>query len=217
MQAMVLAMDRQLADFFTFLGQQAGGLANLWIALSADHGVSPLPSVASALHIPAAGLGNDKMEAQLNSALSAKFSPGHPAAYMRLDYPVAWLDQEAFASVKISEEAAEHSVGEAMEQIGLRGYFTRSQLAKGSVPASAMGQKYLNSYSPHGGWYVLGVPQPYTVGATSGTDHASPYTYDTHVPLAFYGIPFQNGTFRTHAEPVDLAATFASLLGVNPT
>ena len=59
MQAMVLAMDRQLADFFFLLGQQAGGLANLWIALSADHGVSPLPSVASALHIPAAGLGND--------------------------------------------------------------------------------------------------------------------------------------------------------------
>ena len=62
---------------------------------------------------------------------------------MRLDYPVAWLDQEVFASVKISEEAAEHSVGEAMEQSGLRGYFTRSQLAKGSVPATAMGQKYL--------------------------------------------------------------------------
>ena len=43
------------------------------------------------------------------------------------------------------------------------------------------------------------------VGTTRGTDHASPYTYDTHVPLAFYGLPFQVGTFRTHAEPVDLA------------
>jgi arylsulfatase A-like enzyme len=49
----------------------------------------------------------------------------------------------------------------------------------------------------------------------SGTDHATPYNYDTHVPLAFYGLPFQAGTYRTHAEPVDLAATLASLLGVN--
>jgi arylsulfatase A-like enzyme len=48
-----------------------------------------------------------------------------------------------------------------------------------------------------------------------GTDHATPYTYDTHVPLAFYGLPFQAGTYRTHAEPVDLAPTFASLLGIN--
>ncbi len=42
MQAMAMAMDRQLAGFFEFLGHQIG-LANIWIALSADHGVAPLP------------------------------------------------------------------------------------------------------------------------------------------------------------------------------
>ena len=62
---------------------------------------------------------------------------------------------------------------------------------------------------------MLGVPAPFTIGVISGTDHATPYTYDTHVPLAFYGLPFQPGTYRTHAEPVDLAATLASLLGIN--
>ena len=46
MQAMALAMDRQLAGFFEFLGHQIG-LANVWIALSADHGVAPLPEVAA--------------------------------------------------------------------------------------------------------------------------------------------------------------------------
>ena len=56
---------------------------------------------------------------------------------------------------------------------------------------------------------------PYTIGFIGGTDHATPYTYDTHVPLAFYGLPFQPGTYRTHAEPVDLVATLASLLGIN--
>ena len=62
---------------------------------------------------------------------------------------------------------------------------------------------------------MLGVPPPFTIGFVGGTDHATPYTYDTHVPLAFYGLPFQPGTYRTHAEPVDLAATLASLLGIN--
>ena len=61
----------------------------------------------------------------------------------------------------------------------------------------------------------MGVPDFYSVASSKGTDHASPYTYDTHVPLAFYGLPFQPGTYRTNAEPVDLAATLASLLGIN--
>ncbi len=212
-QAMALATDRQLAGFFEFLGHQIG-LANIWIALSADHGIAPLPKVAAGLHLPAANLASDKMRAQLNTALSTRLS--HTAEYLKgLDYPVAWLNSDAFAAVKMKEEDAERAVGEALTQGGLRAYYTRSQLERSDVPNTETGLKYLHSYSPLGGWYVLGVPAPYTIGFVGGTDHATPYTYDTHVPLAFYGLPFQPGTYRTHAEPVDLAATLASLLGIN--
>jgi arylsulfatase A-like enzyme len=214
MAAMALGLDRELADFFNFLGHQVG-LANVWIALSADHGVSPLPDAAKKLRIPAANGNAGKLEAQINQALTLKFSPRHAASYIRLDYPVAWLDQDAFRAASIKEREAETAVGEALEQAGLRGYFTKSQLAEGEVPPTALGRKFLHSYSPEASWYVLGVPEPYTVGPANGTDHASPYTYDTHVPLAFYGLPFRTGTYRTHAEPIDLAATLASLLGIN--
>ena len=214
MAAMALGLDRELADFFNFLGHQVG-LANTWIALSADHGVSALPDAAKKLRIPAANLDAAKLEAQINAALTAKFSPGHAANYIKLDYPDAWLDQDTFAAAHVKEHDAEAAVGEAMKQAGLRDYFTKSQLAEGEVPDTALGKKFLNSYSPEGGWYVMGVPEPYTVGSSKGTDHASPYTYDTHVPLAFYGLPFRAGTYRTHAEPVDLAVTLASLLGIN--
>jgi hypothetical protein len=214
MQQMALDLDRQLAGFFNFLGHQVG-LANVWIALSADHGVSSLPDAVKKLHIPAANLDAAKLEAQINSALTAKFSPGHPAAYIKLDYPVAWLDQDAFAAVHVHEHDAESAVGEAMKQAGLRDYYTKSQLAEGEVPDTPLGKKYLNSYSPEGSWFVMGVPDIYTVGPAKGTDHASPYNYDTHVPLAFYGLPFQPGTYRTSVEPVDLAVTLASLLGIN--
>jgi hypothetical protein len=117
--------------------------------------------------------------------------------------------------MKVNEQDAERDVGEALRQAGLRSYYTRSQLERGDVPNTELGLKYLHSYSPLGGWYVLGVPPPFTVGFVGGTDHATPYNYDTHVPLAFYGLPFQAGTYRTHAEPTDLAATLASLLGIN--
>jgi hypothetical protein len=95
------------------------------------------------------------------------------------------------------------------------GYFTKWQLAHGDAPNTEMGRRYLHSYSPDGGWYVMGVPNEFQVGILKGTDHATPFSYDTHVPLAFYGLAFQPGTYRTHAEPVDLAVTFASLLGTN--
>jgi arylsulfatase A-like enzyme len=97
----------------------------------------------------------------------------------------------------------------------LAGYFTKSQLARGETPATEVGRRYAHSYSPEGGWYVIGIPSPFHVGITKGTDHATPFSYDTHVPLAFYGLAFQPGTYRTHAEPVDLAVTLASLLGIN--
>jgi len=212
MQQMALDLDRELADFFNFLGHQIG-LADVWIALSADHGVSSLPEQVQKLRIPAAHLDLSKMEAQINTAVAARFS-ARPAAYIKLDYPMAWLDQDAFAAAHVREHDAEAAVGEAMKLAGLRDYYTKSQLALSEVPDTPLGRKYLNSYSPEGSWYVMGVPDFYTVGP-GGTDHTSPYTYDTHVPLAFYGLPFQPGTYRTSVEPVDLAATLASLLGIN--
>jgi hypothetical protein len=214
MRQMALDLDRELADFFGFLGHQIG-LANVWVALSADHGVSSLPDAAKKLRIPAANVGGAKLEGQINSALAAKFASGHPPAFVKLDYPLAWLDQDAFAAAHVREHDAEAAVGEAMKQAGLRDYYTKSQLAEGAVPDTPLGRKFLNSYSPEGSWYVMGVPDIYTVGPAKGTDHASPYTYDTHVPLAFYGLPFQPGTYHTKTEPVDLAATLASLLGIN--
>jgi predicted AlkP superfamily pyrophosphatase or phosphodiesterase len=214
MRQMALDLDRELANFVAFLGREFG-LANVWIALSADHGVSSLPDAVKKLRIPAANLGAAKLEEQINSALTAKFSPGHSVNYVKLDYPLAWLDEEAFATAHIREHDAEYAVGEAMKQGGVRDYYTKSQLAAGEVPNTPLGRKYLNSYSPEGSWYVMGVPDIYTVGPGKGTDHTSPYNYDTHVPLALYGLPFQPGTYRAKTEPVDLPATLASLLGIN--
>ncbi|HUA14412.1 MAG TPA: alkaline phosphatase family protein [Verrucomicrobiae bacterium] len=214
MHQMALDLDRDLAEFFDFLGHQIG-LADVWIALSADHGVSSLPEQVKKLRIPAANLDGSKLEAQLNAAMAAKFSPGRPVTYVKLDYPLAWLDPGAFAAAHVREHDAEQAVGEAMKQVGLRGYYAKSQLAAGEAPDTPLGRKYLNSYSPEGSWYVMGIPDIYTVGPPSGTDHASPYTYDTHVPLLFYGLPFQPGTYRRSVEPVDLAPTLTSLLGIN--
>ncbi len=215
MRSMALELDRTLADFFDFLGHQIG-MANVWMALSADHGIAPLPEFAKTLRLPAANLDAKALREQINSLLSKKYTK--KADYvLELDYPLAWLNQDAFAGISLEHKESENeaAVGEAMKEVGLTGYFTKSQLARGEVPATEVGRRYAHSYSPEGGWYVMGIPSLFQVGITNGTDHATPFSYDTHVPLAFYGLAFQPGTYRAHAEPVDLAVTLASLLGIN--
>lgn len=215
MHQMALDLDRDLADFFDFLGHQIG-LADTWIALSADHGVASAPEQLKKLHIPAQTLDRSKIEVEINDAIAAKFAHGHPASYVKADYPLFWLNEQSFSALHVPEREAEQAVGEAAEGAAhLRGYYTKWQLAAGDAPNTAMGRKYLNSYSPEGSWYVMGVPDFYTIGFAGGTDHLSPYNYDTHVPLAFYGLPFQPGTYRTSVEPIDMVATLASLLGIN--
>ncbi|HKW26806.1 MAG TPA: hypothetical protein VJN48_13555, partial [Terriglobales bacterium] len=215
-RALAVAMDRQLAGFFDFLGKQFG-LASVWIALSADHGVAPLPATAQAMRIPASGRDHEQLRQQINRMLTARLSPGHPREYVSdIFYPNAFVSEPAFAALHMTEAAAEQAVGEALERIGMRAFYTKAQLARGETPDTKLGRQYLHSYSPYGGWYVLGVPPPFTIGDTHGTDHGSPYSYDTHVPLAFFGVPFQPGMYHQHAEPVDLAPTLASLLGINP-
>jgi predicted AlkP superfamily pyrophosphatase or phosphodiesterase len=214
-RALAVAMDQQLAGFFDFLGKQFG-LANVWIALSADHGVAPMPATAKALRIPASGRDHEQLRREVNRILAARLSPGHPRDYVTdVFYPNAFVSEPAFATLRMTEAAAEQAVGDALERIGMRGFYTKAQLARGETPDTKLGRQYLHSYSPYGGWYVLGVPPPFTIGDTEGTDHGSPYSYDTHVPLAFFGVPFQPGMYHQHAEPVDLAPTLASLLGIN--
>jgi predicted AlkP superfamily pyrophosphatase or phosphodiesterase len=215
MRSMALELDTSLAEFFGFLGHQIG-MANVWMALSADHGIAPSPEFAKTLRLPAANLDAKALREQINSLLSKKYSK--KADYLvDLDYPLAWLSEDAFAGTPAGkkESDAEADAGEAMKQAGFTGYFTKSQLARGETPATEVGRRYSHSYSPEGGWYVIGIPSPFHVGITKGTDHETPFSYDTHVPLAFYGLAFQPGTYRTRAEPVDLAVTLASLLGIN--
>ena len=132
-----------------------------------------------------------------------------------IDYPILYLDSEAFAAVKVSEADGEKAVGELMLKLGFRNYATKSQMAAGELNNSIFRQQILNSYSPRGGWYVTGFLPPFQIGASTGTTHGVPYSYDVHVPLAFYGAEFRAGVYRESVEPVDLAVTLSSLLRID--
>jgi len=212
-RAMLIALDRTLAGFFEYLDAKVGK-GNWAVALSADHGVAPMADYASKLRIPAFNFSPEDLQTQLNYMLKLQY--GKEAKYVvYIDYPTVHLDTEAFEAVNVQQADAEKAVGELMLKLGFRSYSTKSQMALGDLRNTVFRQQTLNAYSPLGGWYVTGLYPPFQVGYASGTGHALPYSYDAHVPLAFYGTAFRAGIYRESVEPVDLAVTLSSLLRTN--
>ena len=237
-RAMVDAVDVDLNQFFTWLGAHVeGGMPNVWVALTGDHGIPSTAEVASGLGMPAAAFSPSKINAALDSALNQRFSPGQHTRYMLAgEVPYFTLDPRPFTALKISEAEAEQAVAEllpaALEATLpapaagvsrqrlpprpiIRRTYTKTQMASGQVPPTEEGRRVLHSYSPNGGWYVMFAAGMYDQSNPNGTNHFSPYSYDRHVPLAFYGTPFLPGTYHDQVAPVDLVATFASLLHIN--
>jgi predicted AlkP superfamily pyrophosphatase or phosphodiesterase len=240
-EQMILSLDRDLDGFFGWLDQSVG-LKNVWLALSADHGVAPVPGEAAKLGIHSAVVDMQALYANLNAELSARFSPGKKVDYLMPgpDLPYIVLNRQAFQVAGITEQAAEDAVAEllpsAVASQALRrddalpaqhrlppvaqvaDVYTRLELAHGQLLPSDWGRLLAHSYADHGNWFVmlvLGGYQMEDIHSWGGTTHFSPWSYDRHVPLAFYGEPFVPGEYHERVAPVDLAATLASLAGVN--
>jgi predicted AlkP superfamily pyrophosphatase or phosphodiesterase len=218
-EAMVLATDKALNEFFGFLGRQVG-FANLWIVLSADHGVAPTVAQAQKLKLPAANMNGDAAKQEINAQLAQRL--GRKAEYVATirDRNV-YLNQEAFGP-NAKRTDTEAMVAEIMrtptvkQKLGILDAVTQEQITSGRMPDNELTHKWAHSFAPQlDEWYVMGLPGLMTEPTYVASDHLAPWAYDTHVPLGFYGVPFVPGTYRKAVEPVDWSVTLASLLGIN--
>ncbi|WP_263409664.1 alkaline phosphatase family protein [Terriglobus tenax] len=235
-RALLDGADIELDKFFTWLDKHVdGGMANVWVAMSGDHGVAPAPGETQKLGMPANAFSYAGLIDAMNEELTKKLSPGDPQKFLLQGGEYAWfpLDQRVFEKLKISEVDAENMVAAMLPEVmaksqpGLPGsrpaskplirqVFTKVQMAKGDLPNNDLGRLLQHSYSPNGGWQVFAIFGEYQMpGAATGTTHYSSYSYDRHVPLDFYGSAFIPGTYHDRVAPVDIAATFASLLRIN--
>jgi len=237
-RAMIDAIDVDLDGFFTWLDKNVdGGMGNVWVALTGDHGVAPVVAVAEKLGMPAAMFDAKKLAAEVNDRLNQRFSPGKNSKYLLgLTMPYVQLDPRTLEQAKVTEAEAEQAVAEILpaaleatlppEEKGIsqvrlpsrpliRRVYTRTQMEAGQIPATEEGRLILHSYSSSLGWFVMASPGMYEMSQRTGTSHYSSYSYDRHVPLAFYGSAFVPGTYHDRVAPVDIAATFASLLRIN--
>ena len=248
-QHMILALDQQFDQFFSWLDQTVG-LNNVWLALTADHGVAPIPSEAAKLGMDSALVDLEKLYDRLEKELNDRYSPGAHVEYLMPgpELPYIVLNKHAFETLHIDEKTAEEALAATLPDAvaaqnpaplpslkpneptpepsrkrlppapQVAGVYTRLQMATGQLPQTEFGREIAHSYAYHGNWFVmltLGAYQMEDIRSWGGTTHFSPWSYDRHVPLAFYGGPFIPGEYHERVAPVDLATTFASLVGVN--
>ena len=212
---MTLRTDRELAGFLDDLDRMVG-LNNVWIALTADHGVAPTPQ-----YIKDRNLGIGKFDSKnVQDAVQARLSKvfGEDRWIEFFDNPHIYLNQEAIMKRQISpEKAAGEAAQAAMGASGVFAAFTRSGLSSGDVPKSPIARKVLNSFNLRRGGDVFIVLQPFAVasGSDTTTTHGTPWDYDAHVPLLLWGSGFRSGEYSEPCQPVDLSATLAVALGLN--
>ena len=165
---------------------------------------------------PGDGGSGDKMRAQVNEMLTQNRSAGKTTEYIKsLRLPSRMAEPGCLSAVRDQGRGCRARRGRSHEAGRPARLFHAQPVGPGRYPNTDIGLEYLHSYSPAGGWYVLGVPAPFASGRPTGTDHASPYSYDTHVPLAFYGLPFQPGSIPDPCGAGGPRVTLASLLGIN--
>jgi len=209
-----LRTDRYLAAFFAELDKLVG-LDNIWIALSADHGVAPNPEFIQGHKWGSGTTQLASIRSAVEKAMAAAFGPGQWIEAM--DGPYIYLDYDALRKQRIQVPQAEDVAATAAASApGVMAVFTRTQLLSGSLPLSPLARAASNSFNSKSGGDVFVVLDPYAVPVSGlkSTTHGSTWTYDSQVPLVLWGGAFKPGVYFSACQPIDLAATLAATLGL---
>jgi hypothetical protein len=97
---------------------------------------------------------------------------------------------------------------------GVKEAFTASDLRKQEFTQSRAHLLQMGYNHKASGDVLLVLEPAWLVGGKRGTTHGSGYSYDTHVPIAFYGWGIKAGKSSSYATVTDIAPTLAALLQI---
>jgi len=212
---MALRVDDQIGKLFKLLDETVG-MKNVTVVLTADHGVAPLPATDEKRKIPGGYLLAD-VEDAAQSALSRKFGKGEwfiPGA----GEATLYLKNETVAKMEISVDEINQTVSDTLlsvPQLHVARVYSRKQLLNG-VTGDFIATAVANGFNPKRSADIFLIFEPNYLPGTSGTNHFSPYGYDRHVPVLFYGPGIKAGRFNETIAPNDIAPTLANILDVEP-
>lgn len=211
-----LRLDREIARLLQFLDSHASK-DNVLVFLTADHAAVQVPAYLSSLRIPAGTTAGKEMADSLESFLAQRYGPGE------------WVEQYINQQVYLNHaliNAKKLNLTEMQEATAA--YLLRQPAVANMVTANALTQSYWGSglmsalakgYSPRRsgdvivvlepGWFEGGGSRPHR-----GTTHGSPYAYDTHVPIVWYGWKVKPGESVHRVHITDIAPTIAAWLNI---
>jgi hypothetical protein len=218
-----LRSDQIVRDLLNFLDTKVGKGKYL-LALTADHGVCPLPEASQARGEDAGRIDPKTLTQKAEAFLNQTFGQGtEPAHWIEATpYPWVYLNRRTLAAHQVASAKVEEALVRWFgQQPGIQTAYSRTQIERGLPADDALGQRVRRSFHPERSGDVMVVVKPlYLIipPLSTGTNHGTPHPYDTHVPLLVVGPGIHRSADQAGAEvtPQAVAAIFAKGLGIKP-
>jgi hypothetical protein len=221
----VLRLDRELGALFTLCDERVG--EGRWTAaLSADHGVLPLPEHMHAGLVGARRVATgelrgtrDRVRATLTERYGEHLEKRFDGEGLVLDHTRAKeLGVDLAEARVLARDAALASIGAGS---WLGGAYTLDELAAarsgGAGTTDPWRPLFVNSFDAERSYDVVFRNAPWTlIGRGTGTSHGSCYPYDREVPLLFLGAGVPRTVRSDRAGSHDVVPTLLAVLGITP-
>ena len=207
-----LRLDKDLAHFFNFLDTEVGK-ENYTLFLTADHAAVHVPSYLQSLKIPAHYLSTKKLKKFL-SEITQKYFNSKELIENVSNYQI-FLDPEKIEALGFNKNTvAQRLADEVLSFDKIYKAVTARTLQTTNFTEGLM-HSLQQGYNPKFSGDVLMIPYPATLNySRKGTSHGSGYSYDTHVPLIFYGNGIKKGASKKTYKIIDIAPTISNLLKI---
>lgn len=212
LQDTYLRLDLEIERLLNYLDKNIGE-GNYTLFLTADHGAAEVPAYLSDINIPGSNIAKDDFS-PLFEALKTKY--GASDLVKNISNDQVFLNQERILSLQLNlDEVQRFVVNEIIKYPFLSNAYTATTM-QSTYFESGLPMLLQNGYNQKISGDVLFTLQPgVIVYGSKGTTHGSGYTYDTHVPLLFYGNGVQKGTSYEPTSVTDIAPTISALLGIS--
>jgi predicted AlkP superfamily pyrophosphatase or phosphodiesterase len=208
-----LRLDKELGDFLNYLDKQIGK-GDYLVFLSADHGVSQVPSFLNEKKIPSGSVNSEKIEEALNKLLKEKFKEDSLLIAV-MNYQV-FLNRNAIGAGRINRDSVYHTVIDfLLQQPGISKAFALNTLNENTLPSSIR-RAIENGYYPERSGDIQMIYKPQWIDGFEGkgTTHGVWNPYDAHIPLLWYGWHVVPGKTNREVYMTDIAPTIAAMLHI---
>lgn len=218
---MTISEDRVISTFLNKLKMKIpGGLRDVVIVLSADHGVAPnadwlLKNNMASGRISVQGI-EDKIEKQLNLKFGEIKKDSKWITYS-IDFNF-FINREAILSKKLNISEVENEIKKILDlESGFAHVFTKTDYDKRILPPGMHERQILNTYYKDRSGDVIAIPKPFFVhDDVNTTTHMTGYSYDRTVPLILTGEMFKTSIIPKIVDVIDIAPTLTFLTGTIP-